>query len=1715
MKKVLPMKHMLLILCCVALAYSTNAQCDFTLSITPSPVSCFGGNDGSIDLTVTNGTGPFTFNWASGNVTEDLPNLQAGIYTVTVTDALACTATISTTISQPPEFTVDAPGVLLDCITTTAVINVNVTGAAAPYSWALSNGVSGNALSAPFLLTGVTAPGAYSLTVTNANGCTASDLIVVNQDIAAPLASAGQDETLTCSIPFAQLNGTASSTGGNFIVNWASFNGGSIISGQNSPTPLVDAPGTYILTITNTQNGCTATDMVNVNQDFALPVAEAGQAAVLTCVLTSISLNGAGSSTGAPITYTWTTTNGNFTSGTNTLNPIVNAPGTYTLLVTNLQNGCTASDVVVVVQDVSFPAFSSTFQFGIPCGGGSVTLPAPGNPPNLTYAWTGPGNFNSNVQNPVVSAPGIYTVIVTNSTNGCTSSGMFTVFPGPVIPQQNFVVSKVSCIPGQLGAIDLTVDFGTGPYTYLWSTNSTTEDINNLGVGTYTVTVNDALGCAYHASVWVAQASATVVLNFVTTPVTCFGTNTGGINLTASGGVAPYTFSWSGPQGLSATVEDLSNVPPGNYTLTVTEANGCTKTAIINIPSPQAISLPLNGIVITNPGCLGFSSGAIHIAPQGGMPPYSYDWSNDGPQSLDNNPQNLQGIPAGIYTVTITDAIGCTFVSSAFSLSLPSILQISAVPTHVTCGGSGNDGGVSLTVTGGAPPFTYLWSNGATVPGINNLPAGSYTVTVTQSNGCTGTSSTTILIGGTIIPQGDFSVTAASCPSNSADGAITLNTFPAGAQAPLTFLWQGPAGFTANTQNISGLTAGDYALTLTDATSCQFVATVTVDQLPGDFILAVNPGTTDCFNGIIELTVSGGVPPFQYLWSNGSTTQHLVYNTVGTYTVTVIDALGCSKTINTIITDPVGLVLTTTVVAGTCNGVNDGAINLTVANGTSNYTYAWSNTATTQNLSGLTPGTYCVTVTDIGSGCSEVACAVLSAPPILAIMPNAGTAPTCTNSFDGFISINLINPGTGPYTWSMSGSGSLSGSSATSVFPITGLTQGTYCVTVTNDDGCTASTCATIVSPPPVVATIEELSNTCNSAVIRANVTGGVAPLTYSWESGLMTITATTQTIVAPLSTIYQVLVLDANGCGDFANIIIELANGGNCGYIRGTVAIDANENCLYAANETGLAGWLVRAEGADTLYGVTDANGKYLVSVPNGSYKMAVLPPNNLWNICPNVVQANVNQPNDTVFGGNFPLKAFETCPALSVSIGISQLRRCFSNNYYFVTYCNEGTAVANNAYVDVTLDPFLAFENSSAASQSLGNNVYRFYLGQVDIGDCGSFYVRVSVNCSAALGQTHCTEAHIFPDTLCNTNALWSGASLDVRSVCAADSVRFVIKNVGTASMTSIADYIVVEDAVMFMQAQLPLLNAGDSITIAYPANGSTWRVEVAQEIYHPYPQPASLSVEGCTTNSSFSTGFVNQFALNDSPPTLDIDCTVNTGSYDPNDKHGYPIGYGAAHYVRPGTEIAYKIRFQNTGTDTAFTVRVIDTLSTWLDPTTVKFGASSHPYRYDLCGEGIVHFIFENIMLPDSNVNEAASNGFATFTVTPRADVPLESLVENSAAIYFDYNDPVITNTTFHRLGKNFLSLGLWQPHFPNAQVLATPNPFAEETVLEVRGLVRPEALQLQVFDYQGNELRKMTSDGAVFHLKKGDWSAGVYFFKITQNGKLVGSGKLVAQ
>lgn len=1690
----------LLALCQLAVS-QLDAQCDIGLEATSTPVKCPGETNGSIDLSVSGGTEPYTYAWSNGENSEDLDNLGAGIYIVSVTDALGCFATLTKNLV--------APVALHDTITEKCFLDYpyaptltcTASGGSLPYAYTWSTGQQSAAIQVGLLIS------TYSVTVTDARGCTSSSQYTAGY----PESKAGVNQNVNCAASSATLNGASSLFKPGTEFTWTGFDGGQVLSGANSLSAIAATAGTYRLTLFDPTTQCTSIDEMQLYFNVGRPVINIQDYhEVINCIDTVAVLGASGGSAG-PITIEWLTTNGHIVSGGNTMFPTVDQAGTYTLLVTDTQNGCTVSDDVTVVEDKdSRVIVAHPTQFGIPCGGGSVSF-VMSVFAGTTFYWSGPNGWSSFEQNPIVNQPGIY-VLHTTGDNGCVFADEFEIYPGPVINTTDFAVSNLPCTVGALGAVNLSPNFGTPPYTYLWSNGAVTEDLNNLSAGTYSVVVTDATACDYYGKVTVTQSTA-LNLQTVATQLNCFGENTGSINLTATLGASPYTYNWTGPQGYTVNVEDPSGLAAGAYAVTVTDAGGCTNTTTVAISSPEALVVPINNVVLTNPACLGSADGTIVIAPQGGTPPYAYDWSNDGPDDPDNDTRDLSGVGAGAFTVTVTDANGCTVSPGSYSLLEPAALQLDATVNTVPCGGAGTEGAIDLTATGGVAPFSYAWSNGASTEDINTLNAGTYSVTVTQSNGCTTTYTATIFEGSTLL-DGDFTVVPASCPFGAADGSITVNSTPAGAQAPLSFLWEGANAFTSAAQNITALAAGNYNLTITDATGCQYISVVEVEKIPGNISVSLNEGAATCEHGTVDLNVSGGSAPFVYQWSNGANTEELLYTSAGIYTVTVTDNTGCSVTASITLTNNIGLSLTADVVDVVCFAGNDGAVNLTVANGSNDYTYLWSNNTTTQNLSGIPAGIYCVTVTDSGSGCTVETCVLLKTPPTFSAATVSTTGITCWGGADGTASFNIQSSGGGSFSWNLAGPTTQAGSTVTNSFDIEDLAAGQYTLIVTNPDGCTTEVSFALSSPAPVVPGIEILSNTCNAAVIRAHVAGGDAPFSYTWES-VIPLTDTSATIVAPVSGLYQVFVTDSKGCQGTGSLDLALANGGNCGYVRGSVVLDNNENCVVNLNEPGLNGWLVRAEGLDTLYGVTDANGNYLIGVPTGDYTMAVLPPNNLWLVCPTANQADVTMPNDTAFGGDFPVQKIKQCPALSISIGVAQLRRCFSNNTYVLTYCNEGTLAAENAYVDVTLDPLLSFAGASLPVQDMGNNVIRVLVGHVDIGECGTFSVRVLVSCGAVLGQTHCTEAHIYPDTLCRTNDLWSGASLDVRGLCGNDSMRFVVKNTGYGNMAGMLDYIVVEDAVMRMKAPLPPLQSGDSILVAFPANGSTWRVQVDQEPYHPFPDPVGLSVEGCTTNGSFSTGYINQFSQKDAPPTVDIDCTANIGSYDPNDKQGFPIGFGQEHYIRPGTEIEYLIRFQNTGTDTAFTVHVVDTLSSWLDPASIKFGVSSHPCRFDLTGEGIAHFYFDNIALPDSNVNEAASHGFAKFTIKPHLDVPLESLIENTAAIYFDFNEAVLTNTTYHRLGENFLTVGIWQPFVPTVRVIATPNPFLDETVLEVKGMMDGDPLQLQVYDYQGVEVRKVESSDGIFRLRKGNWPAGVYFFKIMQNGKIVGNGKLFAQ
>ncbi len=865
------------------------------------------------------------------------------------------------------------------------------------------------------------------------------------------------------------------------------------------------------------------------------------------------------------------------------------------------------------------------------------------------------------------------------------------------------------------------------------------------------------------------------------------------------------------------------------------------------------------------------------------------------------------------------------------------------------------------------------------------------------------------------------------------------------------------------------------------------------------------PSPAPCFGTAASVTIyiTGGIPNYGYsidggvtfIGSSTSDTFTITNLVEGTYNLLVVDGSGCTTNTMVVVPPAPSFIFLSTLNDNACNGTS---INLTVNGGTQPYTYLWSTTETTEDIVVDSSRFYYVTVTD-ANGCTQST--ISQVTTLGQIFLQIATVSTCQNST--VVSLSASG-GLAPYSYHWS-----DGSSEASTVS---LAPGVYTVTVTDSYGCTAFTSAIVPPLPPLTVAATITYTNCATANVQLHVSGGTSPYTFLWNTG-----ANGSFAVFQSSGTHSIVTTDANGCTVLISFTIDIGANGLCSTIAGRVLRDTIENCQND-DEPGLANWIVQAIGANTYYGITDSVGQYYLSVEAGNtYTLSVVPPNALWQPCPSQPLVTVNQPNDTVTSGDILVQKTANCPALTVTIATGQLRRCFEgNSYYIVNYCNQGTTAAENAYVIVQLDPYLSFQLATIPHTDLGNGQLRFDLGNVDIGECKSFNIYVHVSCDAALGQTHCTEAHIYPDTPCvPNNPLWSGASLQVQSLCDADSLRFIIKNVGAGNLTETVNYIVIEDQVMLMSASVPPLMAGDSVQLAFPANGSTWRVEVGQVAFHPGESRPSVSVEGCTTSGSFSTGFVSQFPSDDADPWLDIDCTANAGSYDPNDKQGFPIGYGTAHYIRPGTDIEYKIRFQNTGTDTAFTVLVVDTLSAWLDPSTLKFGPSSHPYRAEIYGPGILKFHFENILLPDSNVNEIVSHGFLQFRISPRADAPLETLVENQAAIYFDFNAPILTNTTFHRLGEQFVTTGLWQPHVPGATIVVSPNPFDQQARLEVKGMTTNTPLKLQVFDLQGNKVREMNSSNASFLLNKGNCPSGVYLFRISEKGKLVGTGKLMVQ
>jgi hypothetical protein len=571
--------------------------------------------------------------------------------------------------------------------------------------------------------------------------------------------------------------------------------------------------------------------------------------------------------------------------------------------------------------------------------------------------------------------------------------------------------------------------------------------------------------------------------------------------------------------------------------------------------------------------------------------------------------------------------------------------------------------------------------------------------------------------------------------------------------------------------------------------------------------------------------------------------------------------------------------------------------------------------------------------------------------------------------------------------------------------------------------------------------------------------------------------------------------------------------------YIKGNIFSDTSGNCLKELGEPNLDRILVQAVGNRTWYGTTDSLGNYCIKVDTGTYVVTANVPT-YWQTCSNsITTIPLYTPfvNDTI---DFPFQAQIDCPLMRVDLSAPLLRASIGSNYT-ISYCNEGTVDASNVVVKVDLDADLIVQSTSIPFSSVVNNEYTFNIGTVARGACGSFRIRVLVNGTAILGQTHCSEAHIFPDSLCFPIP-WAGGFIDASATCQNDSIDFKLENIGAGLFNS-ETYYVFEDHVIMRTGNTGNVPVSGSFDLTIPADtGKTYRISVAQNSGFPKligDTIASAAVEGCVPylNGTFNTGFITQFSNGNSSPFIAVDCQPNRGSFDPNDKTAQPAGYDTQHYIYNYTDLDYKIRFQNTGTDTAFLVVIRDEISPLLDLTTLKMGASSHDYTWRVYGEGILEIRFENILLPDSTTNEPESNGFVRYRIEQKTGNIVGDYIYNAADIYFDANAPIRTNQTYHRIGEHFVTILADQTLLleDNIAVKVYPNPFTQNATIEVEGKDYNE-LQLTIYDVSGRVvLEKQTYTNNKIELSRGNLQPGVYFYQLLGDDALINTGKIVVQ
>ncbi|MEM9836091.1 MAG: SdrD B-like domain-containing protein, partial [Bacteroidota bacterium] len=787
----------------------------------------------------------------------------------------------------------------------------------------------------------------------------------------------------------------------------------------------------------------------------------------------------------------------------------------------------------------------------------------------LTYSWTpDDGSLScTDCPNPVITAGpdgGVYTLNVVDD-YGCTDIGTVTINTNISVDVE-VTGTDLICNSDNSGTATVTASGGTEPYTYLWSNDETTQTIEGLAAGDYSVTVTDTNGTTEVGSVTITQPEDIMVTSADIGNVSCFGDTDGFINITITGGTGDYTIIWNGQPG----TQNLDNIPAGQYTLLITDSVGCTSLDTLTVTEPAVLVGDLN---VTNIACGSSGAGAIDLSVSGGTEPYTYAWSNGA------ETEDVSDLPAGDYTVTATDANGCT-ISLTGSVSQPASLEITSTVVDVACNGE-NTGSIDVEVDGGTEPYAYMWSNEEETQDIDGLAAGVYSLTITDGNGCTAemeyevSEPTALMV--------ELTSSDLSCAGDNT-GSIDLTA--TGGTPDYNYLWNDGE----TTEDRLGLAPGAYEVTVTDQNGCFAIIATEITE-PEELGLSATVSGIACGSGGdvggIDLTVSGGTPDYTFAWSNGAETEDLIDVPAGEYEVLVTDANGCTVTEVYQITQPDALDLSTTVISLACAGDNSGSVTLEVAGGTMPYTFAWSNGAETQDIDGLSAGVYSVVVTDANS-CSDSVSVEVTEPAALTL-EIAGMDLLCSGDNSGSIDLTIAG-GTGAY--------SIIWNDGATDEDRTGLSGGTYSVMVTDENGCTAEAEISLTEPDPILLAVVTTDLGCagdNSGAIDLSVEGGTPPAGFEWSNG-----ATTEDIANLAAGTYSVTVTDVNGCTN--TISATISEPAELMLSFSTVDV------LCAGETTGSID--LEVTGGTAPFGVSWSNGgatEDLSDIPAGSYVAVV----------------------------------------------------------------------------------------------------------------------------------------------------------------------------------------------------------------------------------------------------------------------------------------------------------------------------------------------------------------------------------------------------------------------------------------------------------------------------------------------------------------------------